>query len=258
MTLLQQTRAEVTQCPQALSCWCQHHACHTDLGYEDGVDFGVVLEVLQNLHPFSLGGGSIDVGSGEGQGVSGRAQSSSPQRLVRGKRLLPSPCPQEALLCRRLRRPTEGSAGTPPHPTPPCPQSCQVTVPSEVPSVPPLPWTVLFPAPSSVPTGGAPVPRGPGAAAEQMLLPGGGGAKPLETSPHRPIALSSERFSLTPCSAQGHDPTCRRWALAMPLLLLWKDPVSVAPQGWAVTVIMTMTRTGARCTGPAHINSVLC
>lgn len=42
-------------------------ACHTDLGYEDGVDFGVMLEILENLHPFSLGRRTIDIGSREEQ-----------------------------------------------------------------------------------------------------------------------------------------------------------------------------------------------
>lgn len=46
-----------------------HQPAHrTDLGDEDGADFGVVLEILQNLHPFSLGRRAIDVGSREEQG----------------------------------------------------------------------------------------------------------------------------------------------------------------------------------------------
>jgi len=34
------------------------------LGYEDGVDLGVVLEVLEDLEPFSLGCGAVQVGPG--------------------------------------------------------------------------------------------------------------------------------------------------------------------------------------------------
>lgn len=41
--------------------------CHTNLGYEDGINFGVVLEILKNLHPFSLGCRPIDIGSKEEQ-----------------------------------------------------------------------------------------------------------------------------------------------------------------------------------------------
>lgn len=41
----------------------------TYLGDEDGVDFGVVLEVLEDLHSFSLGCGPIDIRSREEQGV---------------------------------------------------------------------------------------------------------------------------------------------------------------------------------------------
>lgn len=54
---------EITQLPPGPGV----AACHTDLGYEDGVDFGVMLEILENLHPFSLGRRTIDIGSREEQ-----------------------------------------------------------------------------------------------------------------------------------------------------------------------------------------------
>lgn len=50
-----------------ISLKCETECCFPYLGYKDSVDLGVVLEVLQDLHPLSLGGGSIYIGPVEPQ-----------------------------------------------------------------------------------------------------------------------------------------------------------------------------------------------
>lgn len=110
MTFLHQTPIhcpENIQCPQALELLGPHHhpACHTDLGDEDGVDFGVVLEILENLHPFSLGCRTIDIGSREEQSCVRKTtesllnypESTSERELQQGFSL-----PQEALCDARI------------------------------------------------------------------------------------------------------------------------------------------------------------
>lgn len=83
-----------------------HSTCHTNLRYEDGVDFGVVLEILENLHPFSLGCRTIDIGSREEQSCIRIPQNHSIilKAHEREKELLQSSLFQEAPCHTRILR----------------------------------------------------------------------------------------------------------------------------------------------------------